>query len=286
MFWDALASKLRLKIKYPSVDELLSNRKKFEDFVYTNSLTDAVDILKKRRGDSNLEKKVIKFLGEAGLPSPFLHAMRLVMFRQVATPNIEISRFLIAADGVDVKPVFFEYLEDKFTSNNEWKRYLGKIAFYDGVGKKGGDKINYHTIIDFNRSNGKKISEVVTSWGDKLADFHRSLFPLNYSHVNDDFFFEGSDWFKKGGGKACVYYPKFLSLLICHGILFENFLLDREDEFLFCKEIFLPALLEVRKKFGLKPLIIPLSPTSIETAEFWLCHNPRTRKWFEETMLK
>lgn len=283
MFWNKLIPKLMPGAH--SANRLVANRREFEDFVYTESLSDALSILNDRRKDKSLKDKIEKYLSDVRVPEPFRGDPRLVIFRQVATPNIEISRFLIAADGAEVKPLFIEYFEDKFTSNNDWKKYLGKLAFYDGVGKKGGHKVNYHTIIDFNKFNGEKISEVKTIWGGTLASFHHSLFTLNYGHVGNESFFDASDWFKKCGGTPKKYYIKLLTLYILHGIAFENFLLEDKAEHEFAEKVFLPALKEVRERFGVKPLIVPLSPTNIETAEFWLCHNPKTKEWFEKTMI-
>ncbi len=267
------------------IDELVSDRQKFDDYVYFSSMEEAMVELERRRNDKELQKKVEEYFKDVGIPEPFKDEPRLVLFRQVATPNIEVSRFLIIADGVEMKPLFLEYYEDKFTSNNAWKLYLGKLAFYEGVGKKGGAKINYETIIDFNKYNGKKISEVETLWGERLTDFHRNLFAHNYLHLDDDIFLDGSEWFRSCGGNAVKYYEIFLALMISNGILLENFMLNK-DEFMFTKDIFLPAFKFVSDYFGIKPIIVALSPTLIETEEFWLCQNPKTQLWFKENKCK
>lgn len=264
------------------IDELVSDRKKFDDYLYFADIEDALVELKRRREDKGLQAKVEEYLAEVGIPEPFRHEPRLTLFRQLATPNIEVSRFLIIADGVEMKPLFLEYFDDKFTSNNEWKLYLGKLAFYEGVGKKGGDKINYKTIIDFNTYNGDPIKDVQTLWGESLVDFHHRLFDVNYSHHAKDFFYDGSDWFHRCGGKAELYYRYVLALFICHGILFENLILSDESELNFGKNAFIPAFRFMIEKFGVKPIIVPISPTEIESAEFWFCQNPKTQLWFKQ----
>lgn len=268
------------------IEELVSDHKKFDDYVYCSSMEEAMAELERRRNDKDLQKKVEEYFKDVGIPEEFQGDPKLVMFRQLATPNIEVSRFLIIADGVEMKPLFLEYYHDKFTSNNEWKKYLGKLAFYEGVGKKGGEKISYKTIIDFCKYDGEVISDVETLWGEKLVDFHHSLFDINYSHLNKDLFFDASRWLKDCGGNPREYYYYFLSLFISNGILFENFLLNREDEYFFSKEIFLPIFIKLCKHFDCKPIIVQLSPTVIETAEFWLCQNPKTKMWFEENIVK
>lgn len=267
------------------IEELVSDHKKFDDYVYCSSMEEAMAELERRRNDKDLQKKVEEYFKDVGIPKEFQGEPKLVMFRQLATPNIEVSRFLITADGVDMDPLFVEYYEDKFTSNNAWKKYLGKLAFYEGVGKKGGEKISYKTIIDFSKYDGEIISDVETLWGQKLIDFHHSLFTMNYEHVHGGLFWEGSEWFKKAGGNAIGYYNFFLALSIRHSILFDNFMLN-EDEYLFSKSVFLPSFIRLHKYFGIKPLIVQLSPTVIETAEFWLCQNPKTKMWFEENIVK
>ncbi|MES2409071.1 MAG: hypothetical protein V4509_02080 [Patescibacteria group bacterium] len=267
------------------IQELVNDREKFDNFVYFSTMEEAMIELEKRRNDNELQKKVTEYFKYIGIPEVFEGEPRLVLFRQVATPNIEVSRFLIIADGVEMKPLFLEYYDDKFTSNNELKLSLGKLGFYEGVGKKGGSKINYKTIIDFNKFNGKKISEVKTLWGEKLTDFHRSLFSVNYDHIDGSVFFEGSKWFEACGGDAIKYYETFLALMIRDGILLENFMLS-ESEHMFTKQVFLPAFKFVYDYFGIKPIIVALNPTQIEAEEFWFCQNPKTQLWFKENKCK
>lgn len=261
------------------IEELVNDREKFDEYVYFSSMEEAMVELERRRNDKELQKKVEEYFKDVGIPEQFQDEPRLVLFRQVATPNIEVSRFLIIADGVNMKPLFLEYFDDKFTSNNEWKLYLGKLAFYEGVGKKGGAKINYKTIIDFNTYNGKKISEVKTLWGDRLTDFHRSLFDVNYSHIDDKVFFDASYWFYGVGSGAGDYYHKLLALFISNGILLENFMLNAA-EMEFTKNIFLSSFINVYKLFGIKPIIVALEPTKMESEEFWMCHNSKSQLWF------
>jgi hypothetical protein len=54
-----------------------------------------------------------------------------------------------------------------------------------------------------------------------------------------------------------------LLLFICHGILFENFLLT-ESEGEFTRGIFLPAFEKAISLSGMKPLIVPIPPMENE----------------------
>ena len=174
-----------------------------------------------------------------------------------------------------MEPLFWEYYEDKFTSHNEWKHALGKLAFFGGVGKKGGVKIDAFNIIDFNYWGGEKLSAVRTLWGQPLIEFHHEFFDATFRPLSDCTF-DASDWFTINGKNAHGYYQNFLSLFIRHGILFENFMLD-EKEFTFTRDVVLPAFIAVCRATGRKPLIVPLEPTTIEGERFWMCYPDKSK---------
>lgn len=244
------------------IDTLVGDRELFNAFVYT-PLKPAVSSLKKRWNDQNL-------IIDCAIPEPLKDGFGAVIFRQLVTGNYEIRRFVSIVDSMDLKPVFWEYYADKFTSNNEWKHSLGKLFFYLGRGKKGGAKIECLKIIDFNRFNGQAICDVKTLWGESLIDFHHRFTRERFRDISSSFF-DASCWFAENGKSADKYYQTFLELFVKHGILFENFLLD-EKELSFTKEVFLPAFIEVWRKTGHKPLIVSLEPTDIEDDKFWMCH--------------
>lgn len=255
------------------IEDLVSNRDKFNEFVYT-PLAQAVEELKNRWPDSNLEKAVTDYL-HGDIPSIFKNGSRLVIFRHLCTANYELHRFISIADAYEMAPIFHEYHKDKFTSNNPTKYHLGKLSFHLGYGKDGTHRVKKENIIDFNTANGKPISSIKTHWGQQLVDFHRELFLSKYPQFTDeDVFFDSSEWFHRNGGSAKEYYKIFLTLFIRHGILFENFVIEDDQELTFTKEYFLPAFFDVWKRFGKKPLIVALEPTDIEGSNFWTCYHP------------
>ncbi|MEO5646122.1 MAG: hypothetical protein ABIQ91_01460 [Candidatus Paceibacterota bacterium] len=263
-----------------TAEQLMADRKLFDKTIYT-SLEQARKELKARSKDEVLERTVRAMI--PGLPEPFAEGTRAVIFRQLVTPNYEIRRFFSIVDAVDdIQPLFWEYYDDKFTSNNEWKHSLGKLAFYKGKGKKGGSKIDTVNIIDFNVSNGKKISEVKTLWGQSLVDFHHEFFDTRF-RPGTGLYFDATKWFSQNGGTAKSYYKHFLALFVRDGILFENFMLD-EKEYSFTKEVFLPAFLQVWHETGQKPLIVSLEPTDIEGDQFWICHPDEDRDFIVNKM--
>ncbi len=255
------------------IESLISDRDAFNKYVYS-SLEDARSEIKKRSTSEALKQQVADFL-PGGAPEKLKDKKVGVLFRQLASPNYEARRFVSIIDALDdLELLFWEYHSDKFTSNNECKHALGKMHFFLGRGKKGGQIVNRTNVIDFNTHNGNKISGVETIWGENFVDFHHSLFDKSFSsRLSNDSFFDASEWFSKNGGTAKDYYKYFLSLFIENGILFENFMLDHK-ELSFTKEIFLPAFIEVTEHFKCKPLIVALAPTDIEGDNFWMCYPP------------
>jgi hypothetical protein len=265
------------------IERLVSNREEFNRFIYT-PLEEAVQELEKRQSDPELKTRIKNELN-GNIPEVLNDKKCAVTFRQLATPNYELRRFISLVDAMDdFTPVFFEYSEDKFTDNNEWKYHLAKLFFYEGKGKKGGEKVRQTNIIDFNTSRGKKIKEVKTLWGQSLVDFHHELFQSVYAGKGKEIIFmDASEWFANAGGSAKEYYEDFLTLFLTHGILFENFMLDSK-EYSFTKEVFLPAFMRVMDKYGKKPLIVALEPTEIESDRFWMCHPVDTRELVDQKL--
>ena len=264
------------------IEKLCNNHEELNNFVYT-PIEEAVKELEKRRKDKILEKKVLELLN-GDVPDPFEKKEKFVLARHLVTPNYEVSRFLIIADVFEFEPLFFEYHDDKLVYKNPWKYSLGKMTFYSGKGKKGGMKTKNVDIIDFDSSHGKKISSINTKWGQSLVDFHHEYF-FNRFPTFKDSVFNASDWYFKNGGNPEIYYERFLTLFVMHGIIFENFFLD-EVEMEFTKKIILPAIINISAKLGLKPLIVALEPTDIEGDGFWLCHPECTSEFVNKKLLK
>lgn len=247
----------------------------YNDIYFT--FDEALEEIKRRQGDANLIARIVEDLKEIPAPLSISTKINSVLFRQISTPNYETRRFLHLSDGGDLKPVLWEYLQDKFVSNNEYKRSLGKVKFFLGEGKKGGKIIHSETIVDFNTFNGKPLNQVVCKDNTTLIDFHRKLFFDAYPDFSKEQIFDASDWFTNHGKSASEYYVNFLSLFIVNGILFENFMLN-EEERSFTENIFYPSYKKVLERYGLKPIIVALEPTDIEGDEFWMCHTPEHYK--------
>lgn len=253
------------------------DRKTFSRFVYFGTIDEAVAEIKKRKTDKELQKKIENFYSRIGIPNAFKNDPPIVIGRHIATPNFESARFLIIADALEMRPLFLEYHEDKFTSSNAYKKTLVKLPFHEGIGKKGGLKLSYKSVMDINKANGKTLKSLKTDWGENLIDFHHNLFTENYPHINKSNFYDGSDWFKIQGEDAKDYYIHMMALFISNGILLENYVLEDPQEQYFAKNILLPTLKTIYRHFKVKPLIVALSPTDVESLEFWSSHNHLTK---------
>lgn len=256
-------------------NEIISDRNLFNKVVYT-PLSEALKILEERRNNPELVRKIEELL-KGDIPEILKKNKCGVQFRQIATPNHDTRHFISITKDNNLTPVLFEYHEDKFTSNNVFKHSLGQLKVYNNVNKKGLFPFEKITITDFAFYDGMKLKEVKTLWGESLIDFHRKLFVFNNYNMDSFCFYEASIWLKNNGGRAVNYYNNFFLLFICHGLLFENFLLNEEDSE-FTKNIVLPAIDIVVKKTGLKPLIIPIGPLDIETDDHWISHNNNIKK--------
>jgi len=252
-------------------DEIMSDRNIFNQVVYT-PLSDALRLLEERQKDPDLVSKIEKLL-KGGVPRILRDKKCGIMARQLATPNNENRMFISLASDNNLHPVFVEYFEDKFTSNNKYKHSLGQIHVQNKFDKNGNDCVEKINIIDFHKYDGKKLGEVNTLWGESLVNFHKKLFNLH--NINEISFFNEIDWYEKNGETVEEFYINFFILVTCFGILFENFLILKDnDEGDFTKMVVLPALDKAIKLTGLKPLIVPIEALDLEIDDFWYHHLP------------
>lgn len=261
----------------PDIATLISDRELFKSFVYT-PLWEAVEELKKRweDGKNHLPKSI---------PRNVENGFNAIYSVCTVTPNYEVMRFMWASDAFGLKPVIFERKYDKFVpQNNPWKYSLGRVGVHEKADKNGKAIIKFKSIVDFNKYSGKPISEVKTLWDQPIVDFHHELFLSRFpSFQESENIFDNSEWFIEVGGTTRAYYDALLSLTIRHGILFDNFLLDRKEG-AFTRDVFLPAFLDVYKNSGMKPLIVALEPNDLEGDVFWLSHPPAAEQIISERL--
>ena len=237
-----------------------SKNKNIND-IYT-SLEDAKEEIWKRWNNLPLRRQVKEFLGK--IPE-VLNEPKACLWRYIMTPNAEYNHFVETASQVNLKPLGWEYLEDKFVTINKDKLGLGKISISRGKNKNGDKMFIQRKIIDIKKHDGKKFSEIKALWGESFVDFHHRILKSVFSEIE---LFDSSSWLMSKGQNSKDYYNCFLSLFVCHGILFENYLKDGYEKE-FTDEIIYPAIEKIKKIFGIKPLIVQLLPQDGEGSKDW-----------------
>lgn len=232
-------------------------------------LSEAKEEIWRRWNDKALREKVEGLL-DGRVPDILESCPRAVLSRQVMSPNFESIHYLQRADEVGLEPVFFEYRHDTFVAKNIDKYYLCRLSFYDGDDRYDTKRENHVTkrkVIDFDKAEGRGLHELTTLWGDNLVDFHHEI----AEQVDRKRFanrFDCSDWFNREGDSAKRYYVQYLSLFLCFGVLFENYLLD-ERQLGFTRDVIIPNFRKTSECFGFKPLIVHLGPDGEEEDLFW-----------------
>lgn len=226
---------------------------------------EAVEDELRKRWNNSLLKQSVDALWEGDIPDVLNKSPRAIISRHVMSPNFELLNFLKSVKKTSLEPLGLEYLEDKFVTKNEDKYYLGKMFFYHGLGKKGGIKTISTKVIDFDRCDGKKISDINTIHEQNFVEFHHRLVS---SVLDENHRLDMSAFYKRQGKLASNYYDYVLSLFIAHGVLFENFLASGFYAEL-TRDIFLPRFRYISDKFGVKPLIVRLVPEETEEDIYW-----------------
>ncbi|MEI7890862.1 MAG: hypothetical protein WCI36_02740 [bacterium] len=236
--------------------------------MYT-TLSEAKAEVWRRWNDKELRKKVEEYLGE--IPDVFKAEPRAVLARHVTTPNLELGLFLEMSKMAELKPVNLEYIKDKFRISNFDKRYIAKMPFVKR-NEYGGEKdVRFMDSISFDEFEGVCFDKISTIWGEKFVCFHHRL--LNCDEKDIDIC-DISDWYELKGGFAHSYMKYFMSLFLCNGILFENYLIGTTDEEkYFTQNVVYKNFKKIENKFGIKPLIVRLIPSNEELDLYWWSYS-------------
>jgi len=234
--------------------------------IYT-PLSVAKEEIWRRWNDKELRKKVEDFLG-GDLPEFSKKGPCATLVRDVVSPTKEFCYFMDLAKQIELEPACVEYLDGKFVAKNLNKYYLGKMFFHNGVGKKGGDRIDTLKVINFNKEEGKKIKKIKTLWGQNFCQFHCELAKKMFPNVDLNNVSDISEWFNKHRGMSEYYYLHYLALFLVHGVLFENFI-TKNGEKEFTKNKIIPSFYKLQEIFGIKPLIVPIASIEDECELYW-----------------
>ena len=251
----------------PKTENLSDDLKKEVLEIYT-PLSVAKKEVWKRWNDKELRKKVEEFL-RGDIPQFLQKNPGAALVRHIASPNYELIYFLELTKqlGLDYRCV--EFPEDKFVTCNKDKYYLCRLHMYNGLSKDIKEKISSKKIIEIQKCEGKKFSEIKTISGESLTDLHHKLL-FNLAPQTREKLYDISPWFIRNGPRAGNYYLHYLALFICHGVLFENFSLKSEiKENGFNRKVVLPSIKKLVEIFGVKPLIVPIVPIESESLPHW-----------------
>jgi len=270
--------------KNDKLEEKMKKGKKEEKFdikeLYT-PLSVAKKEIWRRWNDKELIKKVEDFLG-GDIPKFLKKKPRVVLSRDIISPNKEFFYFLDLIKQVDdISPAFIEYLDGKFVARNFNKYHLCRMFFHNGIGKKRGDIMETLNVVNFNKEEGKKIKKVKTIFGEKLVSFHHNLLNDSIKGFNKKDIFDFSKWFNCHRKKTKFYYLHYLALFLTHGILFDNFIASKGEEE-FTNEKIIPSFKKLEEIFGIKPLVVPLTPVESEDDLYWWCYPCSTKKNIEK----
>ena len=245
------------------------------DDIYT-PLEEAKREIQRRWNDKKLEKKVEEFLNN-DIPDFLKDSPKVMLMRQLQSPNLEFERFRNMACAIGLESVLPEFVQDIFVKHNSLKFHLGKVHFY--VGKDGDDKkeVLTHEIVDFDKSQGQQIREVETCFGCKLTEFHHNMLHTEFSDTQEKIK-DMSLWLEKVGKDAKEFYLKYLTLAVRNGVMFESFLLNKEEKSLTTKVV-LPAIIRIEEEFGMKPLIVRLLPKETENDLSWSYYDKSKIKY-------
>jgi hypothetical protein len=195
----------------------------------------------------------------------------------VATPDHSFFAFVTHANSIGLPFVVGEYLDDKFYPQNRDKYHLARLFFHHGTGRKGGVRLVPRTIVEMTQSQGRQLRAITTLWGESLPSAHHRM--LRAAHERQTALVDLSGYFSANGGDPREYYVRYLSIFVCHAVLFENFLPSEA----FTQDVFLPAFREVVARYGVRPLIVPLAPRDWEDDIYWWCHPGYLSAFLEPT---
>lgn len=252
---------LKQPVFHKSIEYSLDN----VDFLYTDMST-AVAELQERQKNVHLKETVLQNIGNIprGLEK---NSPCFVIVRHLISPNDEIKRYMSLTSNFNLKRVFFEYLDDKFSTQNFDKKSLIKMPVYLGKRNNGADQIIKIQIGDLNNAQNKKISNIKIYGNDLLVNFHHKLLYKVYPELINSVY-DISAWLHQKGNTAEEFYDAYLSQFLFHGILLESFYLN-EQERDFTEKVVVPTFKRIYNKYGIKPLICRIAPENGEYDYKW-----------------
>ena len=233
---------------------------------------EAVAELHRRREDPGLTRVVEEYIGI--MPDNLPNEPFTALCRQVATGRGEDIAFADLSHRIGLVPFWPTYVEDRFTTRNPDKVKLCKLSIEDPKQPEGYSNRKVVKRMDLYDGTAS-LAEVKTGCfrdGEQMSlpSLHQHLrsHALNGSAGNTADF---SGWLialaKRGGivaeleNAAKEYYPYYLALFVCHGVLVEDFSGGPNSGAglaNFVYEVVRPAVGRVRAVTGYEPIYVRL----------------------------
>lgn len=223
-------------------------------------LHEAAEILRARQENAVLRARVDEY-HQAHPPTFMQGGPWGCMLRQVVTGDYEFSRFIALTEEIGLPPLGLSFVEDRFCSKNPDKKCLARLPFWDRHQER---ILNIVGILQ----DGPALSAIRCRNGMPLVEFHRRL--LEQRHPGFSASIRDFSKWARAVSREHFDYVHFLALFVIHGVLFENFRTDDEDEREFAFGRTIPAFEEVEQLFGVRPLIVRLfSDEEVGDPKWW-----------------
>jgi hypothetical protein len=253
---------------------------------YSTKFDSLLEELKNRSENKDIDAKLTKYWDSHQIP--YIDFLKggpyAILSRSVASPNFEQLRFLRFAKRYNLTPVILEY-DGKFVTINTEKLCLCKMHFLFDQNSREYKTPHKIDLVDTNKYQGKRMSEILTYSNKPLIDFHHNLF-LRYSNNKTCKIFNFTTWFNETRILADEYYFYFLLIFIKNAVLFDNYLISEPHESGFVEKKIIPSINRIKEVFGLKPLIYPLVPFKTENSTKWLSYEQKIENLVENELKK
>jgi len=239
------------------------------------SIDEAREEIKKRQSNQELKSKVEEYLKNDLIPG-LGDEPKAVIIRSIMSPDHGFEYFLFLSKYVGLRPLMSEYTEDKFVGLSEEKLGLARLHLIDNNGKK-----KLADIINFKEFHGLQIPQVRVLSGETLIEFHHNLFSINSNNIE----LTNISKYFKNFGRPKDYYPYYLANFIYHGVLFENFCLDKDtNEYAFTNDVVIPVMEDLERRFGCRPIVVRLYPEEQSNDEdfFWFSYSKQINNYIVE----
>lgn len=196
-----------------------------------------------------------------------LVAQPLILFRHIATPNLEQLRFLALAKAAGWPALILEMPNDWFTPTvNASKRHLGKLMVQRGLVEGRSSNVRSIEIVSFNQRGRHRLRDVVCHDGTPLVSFHHELLKSVAGEHALEQVIDNTDFHECDTPQ--IHYERLFALTTCFGLLVESFATSGPER-AFTEEIILPAIETTSRRFGVRPRIVRLLPVATEIDPLW-----------------